>query len=106
MIAGRLFALAVVVAVLAAHGAQPRAASMRGGQAAVQAPSIDSVLAAHRDSLLALPDVVGVAIGLCEGQRCIKVMLAKANAATSKRIPSRLEGVRVVTEVSGTITPR
>lgn len=76
------------------------------GGAAVARRSIDEVLAAHTDSLLALPGVVGTAIALCDRERCIKVFLADSNPDTRGRIPSRLEGYRVIAEVTGTITPR
>lgn len=76
------------------------------GSATVPARSIDEVLAAHTDSLLALPGVVGTAIGLCDGERCIKVFLADSSVDTKARIPPRLEGYRVVVEVTGTIRPR
>jgi len=72
----------------------------------VAARSINEVLAAHTDSLMALPGVVGTAVGLCDGERCIKVLLSDSNPATKSRIPARLEGYRVVVEVTGTITPR
>jgi hypothetical protein len=72
----------------------------------VAARSINEVLAAHSDSLMALPGVVGTAVGLCDGERCIKVLLAESNPATKSRIPARLEGYRVVVEVTGTIKPR
>ena len=70
------------------------------------ARSIDEVLAAHTDSLMALPGVVGTAVGLCDGERCIKVLLADSTTATRRRIPPRLDGYRVVAEVTGTIKPR
>jgi len=76
------------------------------GGATVAARSIDEVLAAHTDSLMALPGVVGTAIALCDGERCIKVLLADSNPETRSRIAPRLEGYRVVVEVSGTIRPR
>ena len=68
--------------------------------------SIDDVLAAHSDSLMALPGVVGTAIGLCDAERCIKVLVADPSAETRGRIPRRLEGYRVVVEVTGIIRPR
>jgi hypothetical protein len=89
----------VVAGVLACSGAQ-----RREGTVAVR--SIDAVLAAHTDSLMALPGVQGTAIGLCDGERCIKVMLADSSPATKRRIPARLEGYRVVAEVTGTLGPR
>jgi hypothetical protein len=82
------------------------ACSTHSGGATVAARSIDEVLAAHTDSLMALPGVVGTAIGLCDGERCIKVFLADSNPDTKGRIPSRLEGYRVVAEVTGPIRPR
>jgi hypothetical protein len=94
----------VIVPVLLA-GALACSGTHSGG-ATVAARSIDEVLAAHTDSLMALPGVVGTAIALCDGERCIKVLLADSSAATKGRIPTRLEGYRVVVEVTGTIGPR
>ena len=68
--------------------------------------NIDDVLAAHTDSLMKLPGVVGTALALCDGERCIKVLLADSNPTTRNSIPSRLEGYRVVLEVTGTVRPR
>ncbi len=81
-----------------------RAGGERG--AAVAKRPIDDVLAAHGDSLLALPGVVGTAIGLCEGEQCIKVFLADSSPVARKRIPDHLEGYGVVVEVTGIIRPR
>jgi len=80
----------------------------QGGErgASVATRSIDEVLALHTDSLLALPGVVGTAVALCDGERCIKVFLADSNPDTQRRIPPRLEGYRVVVEVTGTVRPR
>lgn len=74
--------------------------------ATVPVRSIDLVLAAHTDSLLTLPGVVGTAIALCDGERCIKVLLADSNPDTRAKIPPRLEGYRVIVEVTGAIRPR
>lgn len=68
--------------------------------------SIEEVLAAHTDSLMKLPGVVGTAIGLCDGERCITVLLADSTEAAKSRIPARLEGYRVVAVVTGPIKPR
>ena len=95
----RLLTWVLLAGALACSGAQ------RGG-AIVTARSIDDVLAAHSDSLMALPGVVGTAIGLCGGERCIKVFLADSGHDAKRRIPARLEGYRVLAEVTGTIKPR
>ena len=91
----------VLAAVLVACSGSPGSA-----QQGTKTKAIDQVLAAHNDSLLALPGVVGTAIGLCDGERCIKVMLADSNPATRAKIPARLEQYRVVVEVTGAIRPR
>src|SRR5213593_555772 len=103
VMAARTLRLVLLAGALACSGAQRGGA---GGEATVTARSIDEVLAAHSDSLMALPGVVGTAIGLCDGERCIKVFLADSGADTKKRIPARLEGYRVLAEVTGTIRPR
>jgi hypothetical protein len=104
---GRLVAWALLASTVAAcsgpHGAADRGG---GGSTTVAARGIDEVLALHNDSLLALPGVVGTAVALCEGERCIKVFLADSNPDTRNRIPTRLEGYRVVVEVTGIIRPR
>lgn len=83
-----------------------RAGREEGGGSALATRSIDEVLAAHSDSLMALPGVVGTAIGLCDGERCITVLLADSNPETKSRIPARLEGFRVRVEVTGAIRPQ
>ena len=98
----RIAPLLLAAVIAACQGSQGKVEGGRGGT--VAARSIDQVLAAHTDSLMALPGVVGTAIGLCEGERCIKVLVADAKAATN--IPTTLEGFRVVTEVTGTFRPR
>lgn len=104
---GRILGPLVLAGVLAAcSGAQRGAGQGREGSTTVATRSIDEVLAAHNDSLLALPGVVGTAIALCDGERCIKVLVADSSPATRGRIPATLEGYRVVVEVTGTIRPR
>ena len=73
---------------------------------AVPSKTIEAVLAAHSESLMALPGVVGTAIGLCDGAACIRVFLADERAAARRRIPPRLEGYPVNVEVTGPIRPR
>ncbi len=69
---------------------------------------INTVLAAHDKELLAIPDVVGVYVGTIgnERQLCLKVMLARANPESERKIPRMIEGYPVVTEVTGEIEAR
>jgi hypothetical protein len=64
---------------------------------------INAVLAAHDKELLAIPDVVGVYVGtLADGRTpCLRVMLARKNRDSERKIPKRIEGYSVVTEVTG-----
>jgi hypothetical protein len=64
---------------------------------------INAVLAAHDKELLAIPDVVGVYVGTIGDGRtlCLKVMLARKNQESERKIPQMLEGYPVVTEVTG-----
>jgi hypothetical protein len=99
----------LVVVTLVACSGPPRPPAQGEEQIVVPKRTIDEVLAAHTDSLMTLPGVVGTAIALCdrgEGERCIKVLIENGNPETLSRIPSRIEGYSVITEVTGTIRPR
>lgn len=80
--------------------------SQGNAQQGAATKTIDQVLAAHNDSLLALPGVVGTAIGLCDKEPCIKVLVADSNPDTRAKIPARLDRFRVVVEMTGPIRPR
>jgi hypothetical protein len=86
-------------------------AACRPNMAQTSSPSpkrdINAVLAAHDKELLALPDVVGVYVGTLEDGRtlCLKVMLARKNPETERKIPGSIEGYPLRVEVSGTIRP-
>jgi hypothetical protein len=66
---------------------------------------INAVLAAHDKELLAIPDVVGVYVGtLTDGRTpCLKVMLARKNPESERKLPRIIEGYRVFTEVTGSV---
>ena len=67
---------------------------------------IAAVLDAYNSSLMAVPGVVGTAIGLCDSTPCIRVFLAADSDADRKRIPTQLEGHPVKVEVTGPIRAR
>ena len=68
--------------------------------------SIDAVLAAHNDSLMAVPGVVGTAVGRCKGAPCIRVLVTRTSDELRRRIPRELEGFPVQIDVTGPIVPR
>lgn len=68
--------------------------------------SIETVLARHNDSLMAVPGVVGTAIGRCDGAPCIRVFVQDSVSARNARIAARLDGYVVRVEVSGAFHAR
>jgi hypothetical protein len=72
----------------------------------VSSKTIEQVLATHTDSLMALPGVVGTAIGMCDGAACIRVFLADSSAEARANIPAQLEGYSVKVEVTGPFRAR
>jgi hypothetical protein len=75
-------------------------------ESAMASKSIQEVLAAHTDSLMALPGVVGTAIGRCDTVLCIRVFLRDSSAVTQRAIPDSLEGYPVKVEVTGAFQTR
>lgn len=108
-----LVALKHAVASAVLFGALAACAGGGGGgggasreESRVSSRSIQEVLAAHTDSLMAVPGVVGTALGLCDGAPCIKVFVADAAAAARAQLPDRLEGYPVKVEVTGIMRSR
>jgi len=65
------------------------------------APSIQDVLAAHRASLMAIPEVVGAAIGQYGDTPCIRVFVVRTSEHVASTIPATLDGYPVHVEASG-----
>jgi len=72
----------------------------------MQEKTIEDVLAAHNDSLMAIPGVVGTAIGRCDGTPCIRVFMSDSAAARLARLGDRLDGYPLRVEVSGAFHAR
>jgi hypothetical protein len=70
------------------------------------ARTIEAVLAAHNDSLMARPGVVGTAIGRCDGAPCIRIFVRDSASARDAALADRLEGYPVRVEVTGTFHAR
>ena len=65
------------------------------------AKTIEAVLEQHTDSLMALPGVVGTAIGECAGVPCIKVYVAEGTPELLERIPAEIKGYAVAVQETG-----
>jgi hypothetical protein len=68
---------------------------------------IKGVLRQHDNELMAIPGVVGVAVGLREDEKtlCLKVLVIMKTEAIEKKIPKSIEGYQVVVEGTGVIRP-
>jgi hypothetical protein len=67
---------------------------------------ITQVMDAHVDELMAIPGVVGVAVGaLDDGTPCILVLVVNESAGIRKGVPREIEGHPVKIEVTGEIRP-
>ena len=73
------------------------------GHRAMQQKKIETVLKEHTDSLMALPGMVGTAIGECAGKPCIKVYVEKRTPELLKQVPPEIEGYTVDVQETGKI---
>lgn len=69
-------------------------------------PTIQEVKDAHTERWMRLPGVVGVGIGRCEDEACIRVLLSRPSPEAEQEIPDRVDGYRVELEVTGPFRPR
>lgn len=65
--------------------------------------TIEQVQADHEDEWLAVPGVVGVAIGRAEGRPCITILVSSNLEEVRRRIPRTAEGYPIVLHETGTI---
>ena len=62
---------------------------------------IQEVVEEHTAEWMAIPGVVGTAIGEFERRPCIKVFVAQATAELAAKIPRTQDGHRVILEETG-----
>jgi hypothetical protein len=73
------------------------------GSMVMPSKTIEQVQQEHTDEWMAIPGVVGVAIGQDQGRPCIVILAASETGQARKRIPSRVDGYAVVIQSSGPI---
>lgn len=62
---------------------------------------IREVLKRHTDELMAVPSVVGIGEGECQGMPCIIVFVVDKSSKVVRQIPNTLEGYLVQLKESG-----
>lgn len=68
--------------------------------------TIEQVQEAHTEAWMAMPGVVGTAIGLHKGEPCILILTAANAEAIRAQIPERVEGYPVIIQQTGEIRAR
>ncbi|MBU2608403.1 MAG: hypothetical protein KKF26_03720 [Chloroflexi bacterium] len=63
--------------------------------------TIEMVLKEHRDRLMAVPGIIGIALGEYKGKPCINVYLVQKNYELLQHIPPTLGGYHVVAIETG-----
>jgi hypothetical protein len=63
--------------------------------------NIEAVKKRHEAWLMSLPNVVGVGIGKCDAESCIKLYVEQKTPELERRIPEQLEGFKIDIEESG-----
>jgi hypothetical protein len=96
----------VIVALLLVAALGCTGPHTRDEERTVPSRTIEEVLAAHADSLMALPGVIGTALGRCDGDLCIRVFVTDSSETVRSRIPDQLDGYPVRVEVTGPFRPR
>jgi hypothetical protein len=77
------------------------------GEKSVARRDINDVLRLHDAELMAIPGVVGVAVGRMKDKHtpCLKVLVVKKTREIRQKIPKSIEGYPVVLEETGIIRP-
>jgi hypothetical protein len=68
--------------------------------------SSDDIVSAHEhleSQVLRLPGVVGVAVGECDGETCLKVFVEEKTPELERQIPEQFEGIKVDIDVTGPV---
>ena len=63
--------------------------------------TIEQVLSERTDAWMAIPGVVGTAIGMFEDKPCIKILTSKTPQELRAKIPSTVESYPVIIEETG-----
>jgi hypothetical protein len=95
-----------VLLALAGLTCRPPEKNGLGQGTPVSGKTIEQVQQEHTDAWMAIPGVVGTAIGQCQGKPCILVFTAANTEQVRRKIPPMVEGYPVVVEYTGEIRAR
>jgi hypothetical protein len=101
--------MTLVLGVLLALGSltcRPPEKNGLGQGTAVSGKTIQQVQQEHTDAWMAIPGVVGTAIGQRQGKPCILVLTAANTEQVRRKIPPTVDGYPVVVQYTGEIHAR
>jgi len=101
--------MTLVLGVLLALGSltcRPPEKNGLGLGMAVSGKTIEQVQQEHTDAWMAIPGVVGIAIGQYQGKPCILVFTAADTEQVGRKIPPTVDGYPVVLQYTGEIHAR
>ena len=75
-------------------------------QGTMPSKNIEDALKKGAHLVKALPEVIGVGQSICEGEPCIKLFLIKNTHDLEEKIPTYIDGFKVVSEVTGRVDAR
>jgi len=93
--------LCVIIIAIAMVGCTNKTLDEGHGENIMPTKTIGEVLKEHTDTLMAIPGVVGVGQGLCDGKDCIKVFVIEMTPELEQKISKVLDGYAVEVEVTG-----
>jgi hypothetical protein len=98
---------ALTLVAIACRSSGKRPIQQPGGRESVARNDINDVLRRHGAELMAIPGVVGVAVGLMDDEKtpCLKVLVVRNTEEVRKKLPKSIEGFAIVIEESGVIRP-
>ncbi len=100
----RVLLLLVVAASVAVNGSGCRDGATDSGQTQrMTGKTIQQVQEEHTAEWMAIPGVVGTAIGQCEDKPCILILTASNTEQVRRKIPATVEGYPVVVQYSGEV---
>jgi hypothetical protein len=67
----------------------------------VSSADIAKLIESYGPDLMELDKVVGIGESLCNGEPCIRIYLSEADHTTLNEIPTELNGITVIKEISG-----
>jgi hypothetical protein len=99
-----LFAIVTLIAACVNDNRDSLQQAVAGDAELGKPLDLGAIISSYSNLIMGLEDVVGIGEGLCSGTPCIRIFLARENAASVARIQEDLAGIPFAVEISGDFT--